>query len=73
MIDYALIVAVIMGITEIAKKQFGAKYMPVFAFALGIVAGVVYLEGDIASRVFFGMAIGLTSSGLFDLAKIPKK
>ncbi|MGH1254371.1 holin, partial [Bacillus pacificus] len=40
---------------------------------LGIVLGVLFLDGDIKTNVFQGIIIGLSASGLFDHTKIMKK
>ncbi|MDC3413950.1 holin [Terrihalobacillus insolitus] len=73
MIELGVIVAVIIGIGQIAKEFIPKKFMPIVSLVLGVVAGVVFLEGAIEEKVFYGIAIGLAASGLFDVAKLPTK
>lgn len=73
MIEYAVIVAVIIGLTELVKQVLPSKYMPLISLVLGIVAGLVYVDAEIEMQVFIGIAMGLAASGLFDIATIPKK
>lgn len=73
MIEYAVIVAVIIGLTELVKQVLPSKYMPLISLVLGIVAGLVYVDAELEMQVFIGIAMGLAASGLFDIATIPKK
>jgi uncharacterized membrane protein YfbV (UPF0208 family) len=73
MIDYAVIVTLIVGLTEIFKRYLPSKFMPIVALIFGIVAGLFYVDGDIKTQIFVGIALGLASSGLFDVAKIGMK
>ncbi|WP_033829086.1 hypothetical protein [Bacillus andreraoultii] len=73
MIDYAVIVAIIVGLTEIIKRYLPSKFMPIVSLILGIVAGLFYVEGDLKMQIFVGIAMGLAASGLFDVAQIGKK
>lgn len=79
MLDYALIVTVIIGITELIKQaipdKFSSlkKFIPIVSLALGVVSGIVYVDEVLRTQVFIGLAMGLAASGLFDIASIPKK
>lgn len=73
MFDYAIIVAVIVGIVEVVKQFLPSKFMPLASIALGVVAGIVYVEGTIESQIFVGLAMGLAACGLFDVTKLPTK
>lgn len=72
MYDLALIVAVIIALTELVKRTLpiDKKYLPIISLAFGILAGVVYVAGSIEERIFTGLVLGLTASGLFDQTKI---
>lgn len=77
-IDIGIIVLVIIGLTELIKKSalnkfISSDYMPIVSLILGLIAGFVYVDADIQYQLFVGIAMGLSASGLFDLAKIPKK
>lgn len=72
MIDYAVIVALIIGLTEIIKRYVPSKFIPIVALFFGVVAGLVYIEGNIETKIFFGIAMGLAAIGLFDIAQIGK-
>lgn len=70
-----LVIAVIVGLVELAKKLewLKPKYLPLLSLALGIAAGLIYFEGDIKHRIMFGIVMGLSASGLFDQSKIITK
>lgn len=74
-IDIALIVTVIIALGEIIKKMevLPVKYLPIINVVLGVVAGIVYLDGAIEETVLQGLIIGLTASGVFDLSKAKTK
>jgi Phage holin family Hol44, in holin superfamily V len=74
-IDIALIVAVIISLGTVIKKMelLPVKYLPVINVLLGVIAGIVYLDGAIKDTVLQGLIIGLTASGVFDLTKVTKK
>ncbi|HLR41638.1 MAG TPA: hypothetical protein VK067_00180 [Pseudogracilibacillus sp.] len=72
MYDLALIVAVIIALTELVKQvlPINKKFLPVISLMFGIIAGLVYVEGKLQERIFTGIVLGLTASGLFDQTKI---
>ncbi|MDM5434372.1 holin [Bacillus hominis] len=74
MVSFAVIIGVVVGLSQIAKTiGLQTKYVPLLNLTLGIVLGVLFLGGDIKTNVFQGIIIGLSASGLFDHTKIIKK
>ncbi|MGE6365207.1 holin [Bacillus paramycoides] len=74
MIEISVIIAVVVGLSQIVKTiGLQTKYVPLLNLTLGIVLGVLFLDGDIKTNVFQGIIIGLSASGLFDHTKIMKK
>ncbi|MEV2910748.1 transposase [Paenibacillus larvae] len=66
----AVIVAVIVGLVEVAKRMgLPVRLAPALSVILGIVAGVVYFPGDVKTSVMFGIISGLTSCGLYSAGK----
>lgn len=65
------IIPIITGLIEIAKKMgLPKKFSPLIALALGIIAGVVYIEPqDVAGGIIIGIAVGLSASGLYEYSK----
>lgn len=61
------IIPVIVGLIEAAKRGgLPKRFSPVLALALGILAGVVYLDTEsMKEGVLQGIAIGLASVGLY--------
>lgn len=73
MFELAIIVAVITGVGQVAKNFVPSKFMPIVSLALGVGAGFAFVQGSIQEQVFYGLAMGLAASGLFDVAKLPSK
>ncbi|MFD4853664.1 holin [Bacillus mycoides] len=74
MVNLAVIIGIIVGLSQIVKTiGLQTKYVPLLNLTLGIVLGVLFLDGDIKTNVFQGIIIGLSASGLFDHTKILKK
>ncbi|MCU5027671.1 holin [Bacillus thuringiensis serovar brasilensis] len=74
MVSFAVIIGVVVGLSQIVKTiGLQTKYVPLLNLTLGIVLGVLFLDGDIKTNVFQGIIIGLSASGLFDHTKIIKK
>ncbi|WJE51149.1 holin [Bacillus cereus] len=74
MIEISVIIAVVVGLSQIAKTiGLQTKYIPLVNLTLGIVLGVLFLPQDLKMNVFQGIIIGLSASGLFDHTKIMKK
>jgi hypothetical protein len=75
MFEISLVIAVIIALNELFKRSLSvpAKYLPLLSLVLGVIAGLVYLEGDVKTKVFYGIIVGLAASGLFDQSKIITK
>lgn len=74
MISLAVIIGIVVGLSQIIKTiGLQTKYIPLLNLTLGIVLGVLFLDGEIKTNVFQGIIIGLSASGLFDHTKIIKK
>ena len=74
--SFVVLVALTTGLVEVVKRATGLenRYLPLTALILGI--GLT-LIGNIANltplAVLTGIAVGLSSSGLFDQSKLFKK
>ncbi|HDR7777681.1 TPA: holin [Bacillus tropicus] len=74
MVSLAVMIGIVVGLSQIVKTiGLQTKYVPLLNLTLGIVLGVLFLDGDIKTNVFQGIIIGLSVSGLFDHTKIMKK
>ncbi len=74
MVSLAVMVGIVVGLSQIVKTiGLQTKYVPLLNLTLGIVLGVLFLDGVIKTNVFQGIIIGLSASGLFDHTKIRKK
>ena len=74
MVSLAVMIGIVVGLSQIVKTVgLQTKYVPLLNLTLGIVLGVLFLDGDIKTNVFQGIIIGLSASGLFDHTKIMKK
>lgn len=73
MYELAIIVAVITGVTQVAKQFVPKKFMPIVSLVLGVGAGLGFVDGSIREQIFLGIAMGLSASGFFSMAKIPVK
>lgn len=71
MIDTGIVTAVVMGISEGAKKMgVNPKFIPVVNLALGIVGGCVYLSpSNLKEGILAGIIVGLSASGLYSGVK----
>ena len=70
-VDEAILIAVIVGLSQLAK-ELGVKdkFIPILAILLGIAGGTLYLyTGDIKSGVMSGIIMGLSSVGLYSGSK----
>lgn len=62
-----LLIAVIAMLTTLGLPK---RFAPVISVALGVVVGIIYLApGDIKQGVLIGMALGLSSVGLYSGTK----
>jgi len=74
MFEITVMIGIIVGLSQIGKIiGLQTKYVPLLNVTLGIVLGVLFLDGDIKTNVFQGIIIGLSASGLFDHTKMIKK
>lgn len=76
MFEIAVIVAVVIALTQLIKKLdlIPVKYLPAFSLILGIVAGYFYVDAPtISEKIMIGLMIGLSAAGLFDQSKIMTK
>ena len=70
MVSLAVMIGIVVGLSQIVKTiGLQTKYIPLLNLTLGIVLGVLFLDGDIKTNVFQGIIIGLSASGLFDHTK----
>lgn len=74
-IDIALLVSVVIALTEVLKRvfHFNTRYLPFVSLVIGVIAGIIYLEGSLKETALYGIIIGLSASGLFDQTKIITK
>lgn len=74
MVEIAVIIAVLIGLSEVAKKMgLPEKYVPLMNLVLGIVAGMVGGFGvTLFESIVTGAIIGLSASGLYDQKKIAR-
>ena len=76
MFEIAIIIAVVLALTELTKKMafIPTKYQPVVSLFLGLAAGLFYVDvPSFREKVFYGLMIGLSAAGLFDQKKIITK
>lgn len=75
MFDIAMFIAVVVALVELVKRMdvVPAKFLPLVSLGFGLLAGIVYLDGELKTKVFYGVMIGLSASGLFDQSKIITK
>lgn len=75
MFEFGVFVAAIVGLNQLFKTAFEIpkRYLPLLSLLLGLLAGIVYFQGDMKERVFMGVVMGLSASGLFDQSKIITK
>jgi len=70
MVTSTIVVAIIIGLTEVIKRAVGLrkKYLPLVAVVLGLIYALTSNGLDITS-VWQGIMFGLISVGLFSSAK----
>jgi hypothetical protein len=74
MIEITSLVAIVIALTQIIKDLgINSKFAPVISLVLGILGGTFFIEGDIQYRLMSGILMGLSSSGLYDVGKIPTR
>lgn len=73
MFEIAIIIAVVVALTQLIKPFTSTKYLPLISLALGLIGGYFYGDGLLQERIMIGLMIGLSASGLFDQSKIITK
>lgn len=75
MFDIALIIGVVMAVTQLIKQLefIPKKYLPAVSLLIGLIAGFIYVDGAWQEQLMYGVMIGLSASGLFDQSKIVTK
>ena len=70
MIESGILVAIIMGLTEIAKRtgQLPSRWAGVFAVVLGIIISM-FAGGEMFANAVQGIIAGLISSGAYSASK----
>lgn len=73
-IDFSLMVASVMALVEVAKGfKLPTKFCPVLAIIVGILVnfGVGTIGGIWPEKLFYGVLIGLSAAGTYDIVKNP--
>lgn len=76
MFEIAIIIAVVLALTEFVKRLsvVPEKYLPAVSLVLGLLAGLFYVDVvTTQEKIMFGLMIGLSAAGLFDQSKIVTK
>lgn len=76
MFEIAIVIAVVLALTEFVKRLgvVPEKYLPAVSLVLGLLAGLFYVDVVmIQEKIMFGLMIGLSAAGLFDQSKIVTK
>ncbi|RAS94582.1 holin, partial [Bacillus cereus] len=61
MVSLAVMIGIVVGLSQIVKTiGLQTKYVPLLNLTLGIVLGVLFLDGDTKTNVFQGIIIGLS-------------
>ncbi|MGH1254291.1 holin, partial [Bacillus pacificus] len=56
MVSLAVMIGIVVGLSQIVKTiGLQTKYIPLLNLTLGIVLGVLFLDGDIKTNVFQGI------------------
>ena len=67
--EVGLLVPIIIGLVEVAKRAgLTDRYAPALAVVLGLAGGFA-IKSDPVEAVFFGVATGLSSCGLYSGVK----
>ena len=71
-IDDAIVIGLVIGLTQMMKGYISDKYTPLISLFFGIVGGIT-ISGLSVEGAVKGVVFGLTASGLYDHSKIVKK
>lgn len=63
------LVPVIVGLVQLYKRYAPAKFAPLVALFLGIIAGLYFSNADVGLAIVNGLVVGLTASGLYSQGK----
>lgn len=70
MIEASIIIALIVGIVEAAKRTgMDSRWAPILAIVLGVAYSFGMTEVDVAVNVVEGIIYGLTAAGLYSGTK----
>ncbi|EJQ92810.1 MULTISPECIES: hypothetical protein [Bacillus cereus group] len=60
MIEITVMIGIVVGLSQIGKTiGLQTKYVPLLNLTLGIMLGVLFLDGDTKANVFQGIIIGV--------------
>ncbi|MBP3038436.1 hypothetical protein J9303_02815 [Bacillaceae bacterium Marseille-Q3522] len=69
-IHHVAIIPLITGLVELSKKYgLPVKWAPIVSVLLGLVIGIVYIEGPLKNSVLIGLMLGLSATGLYSGSK----
>ncbi len=64
------LIPILLALVEVIKRTgIPSKFLPVVAIVLGVIVNVIFkmMGVGLIEQIMFGMAAGLSSSGLYDL------
>lgn len=69
-LDFALLVAIVMGLSQMAKMYVQSKFVPLIALIIGVGMSYVFADFGITSAVIInGIVAALSAMGLFSGTK----
>ncbi len=74
--SFVVLVAITIGVSEVIKRAFrlDARFIPLVALVVGFILTLVGSLTDITTlTILTGLAVGLSSCGLFDQKKLLNK
>jgi len=71
MIETTAVVTLVVGLTEVFKKGFKmpSRLAPLLSLVFALVLTISFGTSDLADKVFTGIMIGLSASGLYSGTK----
>lgn len=72
MMTFSALVAIVVGLTEVAKKAgLSSRYAPILSIVIGLILSVIANTSVLTAQevVMTGLVIGLTSSGFYSSVK----
>lgn len=74
MIDIAVVVSLVVAVTQIFKPYVKSNLLPLVSLVLGVVGGLfIFPDLDLVTRIVYGVAIGVGAGGTFDVSKVVTK